>query len=58
MSTVFHIPDDARARREMLAAHLEQSARKMREKGQQRWQATHLKLPPVHGNQAKRPQSD
>ncbi len=58
MSTDSHLPADARARRAMLAAHLEKSARKMREKSQPRWQATHLKLPPVHGNQAKRPESD
>lgn len=57
MLTVFHIHADARARRAMLAAHLEQSSRKMREKSQQRWRATHLKLPPAHGHLAKRSQS-
>lgn len=55
MSTFSHLPPDAQARRKMLAAHLEQSARKAKETEQRHWQATHLKLPPVHGNRPPRP---
>ncbi len=58
MSTFFHLPPDAQARRRMLAAHLEQTARKNAQTGQQRWQATHLKLPRTHGNQTQRPQTE
>ncbi len=55
MSTFFHLPPDAQARRKMLAAHLEKSRRKARQAGSKQWQTTHLKLPPVHGNHGQRP---
>jgi hypothetical protein len=57
MSRRFFVPADARARSKMLAAHLEESARKLGQKSQQRWQATHLKVPPVHGHRSDRPTS-
>jgi hypothetical protein len=57
MSHGFHIPADARARSKMLAAHLEEAARKIQDRQQQCWQAKHLKVPPANAKRGGRPKA-